>query len=135
MKCKGNCNQSMKFFMMSLQHQAWHLQWMYCDEHGRPPFVQFNSPALHKACSNILIYFLIAGAITGSCVIMALLHTSPWKPSPYTVSPWNAKQRNRHYNTFLLQWIYKITSSHRGSISFHLLSAPRSKLCPHTSTI
>lgn len=45
------------------------------------------TPLLYiKPVENTLIYFLIAGAITGSCVIMALLHTSPWKPSPYALS-------------------------------------------------
>lgn len=90
----------MKFLTVNLQHQAWHLQWMYVYEHGQTPFVQFNSPVLHKACWNTLIYFLIAGAITGSCVIMALLHTSPWKPSPYALSHWKPEQRKQHCYTF-----------------------------------
>lgn len=71
---------------VSLQQEARHLEWMYIYEHGQRPFVQFNSPALLESSSNILIDFLIAGAIACSCVIMALLHTSSWKPSPYTVS-------------------------------------------------
>lgn len=39
----------MKFFMVSLQCQADIFKWMYVDGHGQTPYVQFNSPALHKA--------------------------------------------------------------------------------------
>lgn len=67
---------------------------MYVYDHGHLLFSL--TPLLYiKPWSNILIYFLIAGAITGSCVIMALLHTSPWKPSPYTLPRWKPKQTER----------------------------------------
>lgn len=81
-------------------------RWIACSiRHDIFIFVQFNSPLPHKACSNILIYFLIAGVITGSCVIMALLHTSPWKPSPYTLSRWKPTQQER-------TWLHICSSVH-----------------------
>lgn len=77
--------ENVKFLMVNLQDRAWHLQWML-----------INIESLtHQARWHVLIDFFITGGITCCCVIMALLHTSSWKPSSYTLSSLMPNKKNR----------------------------------------
>lgn len=120
--------ENLKFLMVNLQDRAWHLQWML-----------INIESLtHQARWHVLIDFFITGGITRCCVIMALLHTSSWKPSSYTVSSLMPNKKIESY-TFvtvtlhdtLLQWFWKFN----GTIIPYLSVAPHLKLYLHTSTI
>ena len=60
--------------------------------------VWFKNPLVHaEPVWNLSIYFLVAGNgwFIGRCVVMALLHTSPWEPSSYPLPGWWPEKEKR----------------------------------------